>query len=1545
MVRCYVTWVGTARPKPLAKRKGVIWDDELWMFCRTEPDAKGRTETLAFRIKMFHPSILVNVDGFSQAEEAEVERLLKGDNEKYPWTVGDATPEERQQLVTYDGETKRRLLRVHYRNPSKLGRPTRPGQEPRRMRAVLETEQNLSLDKPAHLLEYYGDETPWENQFLYAHGLTKNCWVDIDSDALRVETSPKTHADREYVFFSRPGKIRRVEGRDDHLMLNAAVSMRVHRSDMVPVDVEDPEHQVICMSTRLYWTGRDESDPGAAPVDFVYRVGMEDATTTSDDEASCRRVTRTFSDFPRMIDAWYELVNVQYNVDTLVVSQDVYKNFVAILSERCQMDNADAPNNLSRFKDICQETSAFNGRYYPRHWGRNVFDLVAYLQKQQLSEPMEDYSLHAAAHHPDFGVKEVPDAFERAEPNSVIQIGNTLAGVLQLADETWHEMDMLHRVESNRSGIMSMAAVAVQTTTDFTRCVSNGQTLRTWNKLEQQAHHKGFYINKSGLQKGLLVVDSRRFNSFPEPPKRPNVPLREKLGLPGMKMRHPFSKAQGKKSRKKAAKAAPTRTLASMFKSAKRGRGGDGGGGDATEDEKERAAKRAKVQAALKDLLPDLKPADVIENSAFESGNSFAGGFVHDAMAGFYDAVHDHFQEVTATLDFASLYPSIIMGYGICYSRIVTREWAWLVTEPERAKKYLDARGWTLLFVPVGNDESVVFVVGKRVQFDKDDHARTEFPDGWTGWRYAGGPRALLPDTIEQLVNERRALKRKMKQYPKGSFLYELYNSMQLACKVIQNAMYGFLGAKLGARLSYPALSAAVCAIGQLMNRYVTEFLQRNWDCTVVYGDSVTGRTLINLVRKDGRPVAAVEAGELYDMLVRGKGTRRRDKDTGKEYVVPNPGGPAVYVRDGGDKPVRLQAVMRHKAGKRVYEVVSRYGVVEVTEDHSLLDEDGRLLKPGELAVGRTALMTAPCHGERRLFHRMLDDVRGLRNMRSRRGGVVCDQPTANAMLQRFCCVVGRIIVHEGRRMVELLPDAGDAAGRNTVLAVRALDDDAGGGDDDEHVYDLSTASGNFQAGCGRTVVKNTDSVMVQFPPPPGVTEMLSMEERLKVIWPHCERMAEACQILYPYPNDLEFEALKLIFLLIQKKNYACMAIEKVDEEPELVIKGLPGKKRDRCPLVRETNKHVLEMLMRKAPAREVAAYIDEQLRRLVELDITMDDLVITCAMKDSYKGTPPIQVAVAGKMLAKGLLVEAGQRVKYVMTKGDKMGKPEGSIPEDARLEDIDLAAYMDSQFRVVLDTLTLFHTDIPMERIYNKHLTTAKRKWSGARTIAEMFGGGGAAKAPQGAAKKRDISSLFGKRRAPEPAVQLDIDDVSAPEPPAAKRARVASNKRAAPEPAVQLDIDDVSAPETPAAKRARVASSKRAVPASGAGEPAAKRARTAARRLVVAGPRNFADRALVYTAIEEWCAKHGGPPDELVHGGARGVDALAGNWAACRNVKVRVFKAKWGELGPAAGPARNREMAEYGTHLLAVDRDTPGTANMVMEARKRGVEVTEV
>lgn len=82
------------------------------------------------------------------------------------------------------------------------------------------------------------------------------------------------------------------------------------------------------------------------------------------------------------------------------------------------------------------------------------------------------------------------------------------------------------------------------------------------------------------------------------------------------------------------------------------------------------------------------------------------------------------------------------------------------------------------------------------------------------------------------------------------------------------------------------------------------------------------------------------------------------------------------------------------------------------------------------------------------------------------------------------------------------------------------------------------------------------------------------------------------------------------------------------------------------------------------------------------------------------------------------------------------------------------------------------------------------------------------------------------------------------------------------------------------------------------------------------------------------------------EIVSGGALGIDNTAKNYAENWNIPYKEFPADWETHGKAAGPIRNKQMAEYADALLLVwDGESKGSANMKKEMEKLGKPIYEV
>lgn len=117
----------------------------------------------------------------------------------------------------------------------------------------------------------------------------------------------------------------------------------------------------------------------------------------------------------------------------------------------------------------------------------------------------------------------------------------------------------------------------------------------------------------------------------------------------------------------------------------------------------------------------------------------------------------------------------------------------------------------------------------------------------------------------------------------------------------------------------------------------------------------------------------------------------------------------------------------------------------------------------------------------------------------------------------------------------------------------------------------------------------------------------------------------------------------------------------------------------------------------------------------------------------------------------------------------------------------------------------------------------------------------------------------------------------------------------------------------------------------------------------KLIIAGSRTFTWLSVYF--LEELMKDMKLFPDEIVSGGALGIDKLGECYAHRFNddyspCKLTIMKADWEQYGKAAGPLRNKEMAEYSDALLIVwDGESKGSKNMKETMQKLNKPIYEV
>lgn len=117
-----------------------------------------------------------------------------------------------------------------------------------------------------------------------------------------------------------------------------------------------------------------------------------------------------------------------------------------------------------------------------------------------------------------------------------------------------------------------------------------------------------------------------------------------------------------------------------------------------------------------------------------------------------------------------------------------------------------------------------------------------------------------------------------------------------------------------------------------------------------------------------------------------------------------------------------------------------------------------------------------------------------------------------------------------------------------------------------------------------------------------------------------------------------------------------------------------------------------------------------------------------------------------------------------------------------------------------------------------------------------------------------------------------------------------------------------------------------------------------------LIVTGSRNWKDQEFIFEALD--FVTRDESIVSLFHGAAKGADHHALEWAKLNGYTARAFIPRWDELGPAAGPVRNKDMVDAGLDaakalgekvVLVAFRlnNSKGTTRTIEYAARKGIE----
>lgn len=190
----------------------------------------------------------------------------------------------------------------------------------------------------------------------------------------------------------------------------------------------------------------------------------------------------------------------------------------------------------------------------------------------------------------------------------------------------------------------------------------------------------------------------------------------------------------------------------------------------------------------------------------------YKGAVVLSPKPGFY-------QDCVVTLDFASLYPSIMMAFNMCYTTQRTQVSEWELARSLRLPVGVAAHIMKFVTVPTG-----------AVPADARKYHRCGSAD------FQRKPRGILPQILETLLKRRKVAKREMAQA--SGLQKAIANGRQLALKLVANSIYGFTGAAELGMLPQPQIAAAVTHMGRKLTLGTKAICEREEGVTCVYGDT-----------------------------------------------------------------------------------------------------------------------------------------------------------------------------------------------------------------------------------------------------------------------------------------------------------------------------------------------------------------------------------------------------------------------------------------------------------------------------------------------------------------------------------------------------------------------------------------------------------------------------------------------------------------------------------------------------------------------------------
>jgi DNA polymerase elongation subunit (family B) len=633
-----------------------------------------------------------------------------------------------------------------------------------------------------------------------------------------------------------------------------------------------------------------------------------------------------------------------------------------------------------------------------------------------------------------------------------------------------------------------------------------------------------------------------------------------------------------------------------------------------------------------------------------ENDDGYEGAIVLDPKCDLY------LDNPVACVDYASLYPSSMISENLSHdSKVWTKEYD-LEGNLMKETGIKNENGDFIYDNLLGHEYvNITYDTYKYVRKTPSSSAE-KIKSGKKICRFEQ-TKAIMPSILEELLSARKATRKLIPQQT-DEFMKNVLDKRQLGYKVTANSLYGQCGATTSTFYEKD-VAASTTATGRMLLTYAKRIVEETYGNRIcdtekygpvltkaeyIYGDSVANYTPVYVrVNKIIIDILTIEnLGEKY-----GKNKWTSCIEPGKqEKEVCELNNVETWTEKGWSP---LYRIIRHKlaSDKKMIRILTHNGLVDVTDDHSLLYKDGTEVSPKDVDIGNEIL-----HRE------LLEKINAIDYQSSYKPKLYrifslnnwLDASMYINFLNCNYCKFNLDIDIENNKLIVILLSykTFNEIYKNLIHQIITKYEIPYDG----YVYDLTTENHHFAAGIGNMIVHNTDSVFFTFNLQTPEGEPIRGKEALEITIELAQEAGHLASRFLKKPHDLEYEKTFMPFCLLSKKRYVGMLYEHDPNKGKRKEMGIVLKRRDNAPIVKDIYGGIIDILMKEKDIQKAIDFLRNALQDMVDEKYPMDKLIITKSLRSGYKNPN----SIAHKVLADRITTRdpgnkpsSGDRIPFV--------------------------------------------------------------------------------------------------------------------------------------------------------------------------------------------------------------------------------------------------------------------------------------------------------